>query len=418
MTDLKLSNIIQDQINKPSPIRQIMKMADRQNIINMGLNPDDVISFGGGWVNHPAPDEMRVAYIDLCNDRDLFHKSGGYSPTPGDPECRKQLARYERDIFGLKEFTDMNIIIGQSSTQITHDMFITIVNPGEPILMLDPTYANYGGQIAFALPGSKIELFNVLDTENWSYVLDVKTKIDEFTEIFAKVQPKVTLIAAPDNPTSQNIPDELVKAMVEITGDAGTYLVIDHAYKTQYFGEAPPSYYSWSPSDYENLITLHSNSKWSRGLGRRLGWIEASPKIIDAMERTQQCTILCPDSLHQMVLTTYLQKALDDGTLNKYIDEVRNGYERAAQVTIEAIDKNLKMPRLDPQGGLYTCVKVGSDGDEFVPEVLKNTGVLFIPGAGFGPSLKEAVRISYGPLVNNLDKIKIGMERVGEFINK
>jgi aspartate/methionine/tyrosine aminotransferase len=418
MAGLKLSNIIQDQLNKPSPIRQIMKMADRQNIINMGLDPDDVISFGGGWVNHPAPEEMRLAYIELCEDPDQFHKSGGYSPTPGDPECRKQLARYEKEIFGLKEFSEENIIIGQSSTQITHDMFITIVDPGEPILMLDPTYANYPGQIAFTLPGSKIELFNVLDPETWTYVPDVKEKIDEFTELFDSLKPAVTLIAAPDNPTSQNIPDELVKAMVEITGEAGTYLVIDHAYKTQYFGDSPPNYYSWSPVEYNNLIALHSNSKWSRGLGRRLGWIEASTEIIDAMERTQQCTILCPDSLHQMVITRYLQNALDNGSLRNYIYQVRKDYERAAQVTIDAIDKNLDMPRLDPQGGLYTCMKVGEDGDRFVPEILKNTGVLFIPGAGFGPSLKNAVRISYGPLVNNLEQIKIGMERVGKFINK
>jgi aspartate/methionine/tyrosine aminotransferase len=261
-------------------------------------------------------------------------------------------------------------------------------------------------------------LFNVLDPESWKYVPDVQQKIDEFTELFARLQPTITLITAPDNPTSQNIPEELVKAMLEITGDAGKYLVIDHAYKTQYFGDAPPSYYSWSPSEYENLITLHSNSKWSRGLGRRLGWIEASAEIIDAMERTQQCSILCPDSLHQMVLTTYLKKALDDGSLKRYIEDVRKDYEKAAQVTVEAIDKNLNMPRLVPQGGLYTCIKVGRDGDEFVPEVLKNTGVLFIPGSGFGPSLKDAVRISYGPMVHSLDQIRIGMERVGEFLNK
>lgn len=418
MPTSKLSKIIQEQLSKPSPIRQIMKMADRQNIINMGLDPDDVISFGGGWVNHPAPDQMRTDYIELCQDKSLFHKSGGYSPTPGDPECRKMLARYEREIFGLKDITENNIIIGQSSTQITHDILITIANPGDSIIMLDPTYANYPGQLAFALPGSKVELFNVLDTESWTYVPKVNESVDAYIELYNNTKPILTLITAPDNPTSQNLPVELVKTMLELAHDCGSYLVIDHAYKTQYFGDSPPSFYNWSPTDYENLITLHSNSKWARGLGRRLGWLEASETVIDAMERTQQCTILCPDSLHQMVLTTYLQQALEDGSLGKYIDYVRNDYARAAKMTVEAIDKHLKMPRLDPEGGLYTCIDVGTDGDQFVPELLKNTGVLFIPGAGFGPSLKNAVRISYGPLVNDLEKIMTGMERVGEFLNK
>jgi hypothetical protein len=43
MAKLQLSRIVQEQMKKPSPIRQIMKMADRQNIINMGLDPDDIM---------------------------------------------------------------------------------------------------------------------------------------------------------------------------------------------------------------------------------------------------------------------------------------------------------------------------------------------------------------------------------------
>ena len=45
-----------------SPIRRIMEMASRSNLVKMGLNPDDVISFAGGWVNHEAPEELRQEY--------------------------------------------------------------------------------------------------------------------------------------------------------------------------------------------------------------------------------------------------------------------------------------------------------------------------------------------------------------------
>ena len=34
-----LSSLVREQINRPSPIRQIMKMAERQNILAMGLDP-------------------------------------------------------------------------------------------------------------------------------------------------------------------------------------------------------------------------------------------------------------------------------------------------------------------------------------------------------------------------------------------
>ncbi|UCG69317.1 MAG: aminotransferase class I/II-fold pyridoxal phosphate-dependent enzyme, partial [Thermoplasmata archaeon] len=274
-----LSSIVKEQMEKPSPIRQIMKMAERQNIINMGLDPDDVISFGGGWVNHAAPEQFRNCYIQVCSDKESFHKSGAYSTTLGDSELRNSIARFEEEIFGLRGLTSKNIIVGQSSTQVTHDIFICLADPGDSILLLDPTYANYPGQMDFALPNSKIVHLNVLDPETWTYVPDVNRAIEDFKALFSSHKPKIVLIPSPDNPSSKMIPPRLLKTMLEVTAESGSYLVIDHAYKAQYFGDSPPEYFSWSPSEYENLVTLHSNSKWARGLGRRLGWVEASEDV-------------------------------------------------------------------------------------------------------------------------------------------
>ncbi|UCF09130.1 MAG: hypothetical protein JSW28_05495, partial [Thermoplasmata archaeon] len=114
MAELTLSKIVEEQIQKPSPIRQIMKMAERKNIINMGLDPDDVISFGGGWVNHAAPEEFRKQYVKICSDPDEFHKSGAYSTTPGDSELRALIVEFEKEVFGIRDMTAANIILGQS----------------------------------------------------------------------------------------------------------------------------------------------------------------------------------------------------------------------------------------------------------------------------------------------------------------
>jgi aspartate/methionine/tyrosine aminotransferase len=48
--------------------------------------------------------------------------------------------------------------------------------------------------------------------------------------------------------------------------------------------------------------------------------------------------------------------------------------------------------------------------------VLEKTGVVVVPGWGFGDTLKEAVRVSYGPLVHALDKIDIDMKRIGDLL--
>jgi aspartate/methionine/tyrosine aminotransferase len=412
-----LSKLVQQQMAHPSPIRQIMKMAERQNILAMGLNPDEVISFGGGWVNHAAPEGLRQAYEEIVADAAAFHRSGAYTATLGDTECRERLAQFESHLFDVPGLGAEHVAIGAGSTQLTHDLFRALLDPGDTVMLMDPTYANYEGQLAFAVPGAHIVRLPLMDPQTWSYipVSDPQRAIDRFEQLFAIHRPRVVLFGAPDNPTSQILPHALVDAMRARTADAGAWLLIDYAYKCQFF-TAPPTYYSWSPADHPHVIGIHSNSKWGRGLGRRLGWITASTDVIDAMERVQQCSLLCADTLAQQAMSAYVSRAVADGSLREYISRTNDLYREAARVTLHAIDEHLQRPRLTPMGGLYTVVDVGVDADAFVPRALQATGVLVVPGGGFGPSLRGGIRISYGPMVMTPAKIEEGLSRLGRWM--
>ena len=416
LSELSLSKQAMDQIARPSPIRQIMKMAEPQNIRAMGLDPADVISFGGGWVNHPAPEPLRQAYCEIAADPSAFHRSGGYTATLGDSECRAQLARFESHLFDVPRLGPENIAIGAGSTQLTHDLFRILLDPGDTVLLMDPTYANYEGQLAFAAPAAKLARLRVLDPETWSYlpISDPDRSVADFHRAFDAHRPRLILFGAPDNPTSQILPDHLVDAMRARAADAGVWLAIDFAYKCQLFGPMP-RYYSWSPTDYPNVIGIHSNSKWGRGLGRRLGWITAAPIVVDAIERVQQCSLLCADTLSQMAMTRYLANAIDDGSLARYVADANALYREAARITVEAVDEHLGRPRVHPMGGLYTVVDIGVSADDFVPRALEATGVLVVPGSGFGPSLANGIRISYGPMVLAPEKIREGIARLGRW---
>jgi aspartate/methionine/tyrosine aminotransferase len=193
-----LSALVQRQMAHPSPIRHIMKMAERQNIVAMGLNPDDVISFGGGWVNHAAPEGLRRAYEEIAGDPAAFHRSGGYTATLGDTDCREQLARFESHLFGVPRLQGANIAIGAGSTQLTHDLFRTLLDPGDTVMLMDPTYANYEGQLAFAVPDANIVRLRLMDPQTWSYlpVADPQRAIDEFTRTFETHRPRLVLFGA------------------------------------------------------------------------------------------------------------------------------------------------------------------------------------------------------------------------------
>jgi len=397
-----------------SPVREIMDLANPQFFKKAGLDPADVISFSGGWVNHEAPAQLREAYAGIIRDEKRFHFSGGYSPTIGMPECKSAIVDFEKHLFGAgMKLGPENIAIGCNSTQLTFNLMHIMLSPGDKLLLLDPSYCNYPSQVT-ALEGVKIIRFPVLDVASWRYVAD--EKIAEFTRYILKEKPKLILLCAPDNPTSQVPSTSFIKAALAAAQEVGGFLVIDFAYKELVWGDQLPEYFTWGPT--ENFVSIHSNSKWCRGLGRRLGWVEGPVEIIDALEAVQGSSILCPDSLHQMALADYVKVGIATNSIKPYVSETAKLYEAAAKRTVQAINQFLKLPCLVPQGGLYTVVRTGVESSEFTRTILEKTGVIFVPGWGFGDTLKEAVRISFGPLVHNLDKIDVAMKRVGDFLAK
>jgi len=396
-----------------SPIREIMRLADRRTIEAMGLDPDDVISFAGGWVDHEAPEGLRAAYAEVAGDRRLFHELGAYSPTRGLPRARAALLDLDRALYGTDGLTDDHVLIGASSTQLTHALLTALLDPGDRVVLFDPAYANYGPQCDLAPEGVEVIRLPVLDTDRWAWMPDPEVVLGTFRTLIAEHAPRVLLFSSPNNPTGQLVPDEVFFGLVEAAAENDCFVAVDFAYRTQCFLASPPAHFAASPVTYPNLVRLHSNSKWCRGLGRRLGWVEAAPHVIDALEVVQQGTALCPDTLHQYALAIYLERALEDGSLETYLDRTSALYRRAAETTVRCVREHLGMPCLDPEGGLYTVVDVGSEADRFVHRVLAETGVILVPGRGFGPSLAEAVRISYGPLATDPDRIEEGIRRVG-----
>ncbi|MEF8848324.1 MAG: pyridoxal phosphate-dependent aminotransferase [Candidatus Thermoplasmatota archaeon] len=412
------SDLIENKLTGLSPIQKIMKIAEERNIRKMGLDPEEVISFGGGWCNHRTPESLRQKYMEIVSDPEKFHSSGRYSSIKGNYELREQISRFEKKIFDIKNLSFKNILLGQSSTQLFYETLKVLCGHKDNVSFLDPTYANYSNAVKCALTDSKISFIPALDDTDWTYLKNPEDSLEKLKFLCEKEKTKVLVIPVPDNPTSQVPPDGFLKSCLEILSDNDGFLVLDHAYKELWFDEKPDCF-SWSPVDKPNLITIHSNSKWLSSLGRRLGWIEADKDVISAFEKINESMLLSPDTLHSRTTAAFLRQSLEYNFLKEYIKEIRKLYEDTSKVMIKSIGRYLGWDLLVPQGGLYTCCPVPNDEDsvDFVEDLLKESGVLLIPGVGFGPSMSSALRLSYGPHCYSHDLIKEGIERIGEYMD-
>ena len=97
-----LSKKIKKIKRKNSPIKEIMNYGDPEYIRKFGVNPEELISFAGGWSNHKAPEKLRKAYETIVSDEKKFHSSGAYSTSIGDREFRNTICKFEKVLMVLR----------------------------------------------------------------------------------------------------------------------------------------------------------------------------------------------------------------------------------------------------------------------------------------------------------------------------
>ena len=129
---------------------------------------------------------MRAAYHRIIADAELFHSTGGYSPTAGLPALRQLLVRFDEEIYGTPGLRSDNVIVGQSSTQLTYCLFTALLDRGDTVLLFDPAYANYRPQLAVLNDRIQAVSVPVLDTESWSYFDDGSAVVERVAQALAE----------------------------------------------------------------------------------------------------------------------------------------------------------------------------------------------------------------------------------------
>jgi len=166
-----------------------------------------------------------------------------------------------------------NIIIGNGSVELIELIFKAYVNPGDEIIMGDPSFIMY--RIACQIFGGKriaVPLQN--------YDQDVKTIAKAVNS-----KTKIIIIDNPVNPTGTIINHEYLDYFVRNVPDH-VLLVVDEAYR-EYIEESEyPSAMEYL-KDHSNIIVLHTFSKIYGLAGLRVGYGFSNKEIISALMKVR-----------------------------------------------------------------------------------------------------------------------------------
>lgn len=321
----------------PSPIRKLTPYADAARKRGITVH----------HLNIGQPDFDTPASI-LDRVHNFASPVLAYAPSQGIPEAREAWSAYFR-VHGLDVPPDQVLVTVGGSEAILFAV-AAVADPGDNVLVFEPTYTNYCGVAA----ATTVALKGIpLHPEN-GYALPpmdvVEAAIDERT--------RALLICNPNNPTGSLYDRDTVAAFVRLAERRGLFLIVDEVYREfAYDGRVHTSVLAVAPGS-QHVVMVDSVSKRFNACGARVGCLTtANGEVFGGAVRLAQARLSAP-SVEQLAVTALLRDPLP------YTVPLVREYQRRRDSVLAHLDAIPGIRYSEPQGAFYTVVRLPVDDSE------------------------------------------------------
>jgi aspartate/methionine/tyrosine aminotransferase len=199
---------------------------------------------------------------------------------------------------------------------------------------------------------------------------------------------RAVVINSPSNPTGHVIAETELEQLAQIADDEDLMVISDEVYQNFYYGQRSPSYLDVSSRG----LVVNSLSKTEAMTGWRIGWVVGPPEFIAAITAINQHSVTCAPTLSQRAALVALSAGSEERAA-----QTRADFGRRRQLMLETIDRELKLPRIEPDGAFFVLVEAAPKGDslEMALDILDNTEVITVPGSAFGDEAARFLRLSF-----------------------
>jgi len=365
----------------------------------------DIISFAQGEPDFDTPENIKKAAIEAIKEG--FTK---YTDVPGIPELRKAVAEKFKRENGINYEPDQ-IIISNGGKQALYEVFRTICEEGDQVLIPTPCYVSYAEQIK--LTGAKPVFFKTKEENNFR---------PNCEEVEANFTPRIKafLLNSPNNPTGSIIEKEQLKKIAKFLVERGVYIITDEVYEHLLYDDSEHiSAASLGKKEKEMSITVNSVSKTYAMTGWRVGYAAGPREIIEAMINLQGHATGNVNSIAQKATIEALNGP--QGPVKSMVKE----YGKRREYMVNRLNKIKGIKCNYPDGAFYTFPNVtalygkkyngniiGNDVD-VAKFFLEKAHVAVVPGAAFNYS--GYVRFVFA---KSLEEIKKGLDRIEKVIKE
>ena len=358
---------------KPSGIREFFNYAsERPEITSLGVGEPDFTT--------PQP------IIDAAKES-LDKGKTFYTSNQGLPSLRKRISKYVQDRFGVDYNSDEMILTAGSSQGILAAL-MSIINPGDEIIVTEPTYICYIPDIEMC--GGKAVVIPLKAENNFKLTKE---------ELAAHITPKTkaVFLSFPNNPTGAIMTREDLKEITPLILDNDLYVISDEIYAELTYGRKHCSIAAL-PGFKERTILINGFSKAFAMTGWRLGYVCAPKEILDQVLKIQQYMTLSAPTMAQYGAKAALDYCIPD------VENMVAEYNRRREYLLKSF-KELGIDCFNAEGAFYlfpSIKKFGMSSREFCLKLLNEYDVLVVPGTAFGDTGEGYIRISYAASMEKL----------------
>jgi aminotransferase len=340
-----------------SIIRDMTRVADEHGAINLAQ----------GFPNFDPPEVLVEAAVEA-----LRAGHNQYGQTWGTPNFRRALAKKQRHFIGLKIDPDLHVTATCGSTEAMLASFMTVINPGDKVIVFSPVYENY---IPDSILSGAQPIYVPLHPPDFS--LDP----DELRAAF-KMGARALILCNPSNPTGKVFGLEELQTIADLAQEFDAYVITDEVYEHIVYEPNRHTYIAALPRMFERTISTGSLSKTYAVTGWRLGYAIAPPKVTEGIRKVHDfLTIGAPTPLQEAAVTAL-------NFPESYYQQLRTEYTQRRDLFLDYLDRaGLNYTR--PQGAYYVMLDISpfdfNDDAAFCYWLTEEIGVAAVPGGSFYP---------------------------------
>jgi len=343
-----------------------------------------VINLGIGEPKNKTP----IAAV-LASGAKLTSGEVKYTPPDGLPSMKKAVIRYTEENYN-RLVAPENVLITNGAKQSLYNIFYSILNPQDEVIVIAPYWVSYPEMIKMCL-GIPV----VVTPEDGTFtprLEDIERAVTSST--------RAIIVNSPNNPSGAIYPPELIEKIVKLCERKGILMICDDIYHKLTFDRnvAPPAY-SFTKKDVENshVIVVNGVAKLYGMTGFRVGWVVAPRELVKVMTNVLAQTTSCVSPVAQ---------AAAEGALNglqSVVEALRLQIQNNRDVVLQEMKSFNGARLIEPKGTFYALPDLrafNGNSVELSRFLLKKALVVTVPGKEFG--MEGHIRISFAGSVKDI----------------